>query len=306
MPSDSLGSPLRAFGRVSAYGLFTLALLPVQAALVSTGWRARDRLPIWYHRRCCRLLGFRVVRRGKPKQDGPVLFVSNHCSYLDITVLGSLVPASFVAKADVARWPLFGTLAKLQRSVFVDRQSFRAVKHRDEMSERLEAGDNLILFPEGTSNDGNRVLPFKSSLLSVAELEPGGRPLTVQPVSIAYTMLDGLPMGRYLRPFFAWYGDMDMASHLWQWAGLGRLTVVVRFHEPVTLARFGSRKVLSEYCHAVISRGLSEALAGRRLSRESRQATALDAELKALIPGTVADRRAQEQAGGEPDGDPPT
>jgi 1-acyl-sn-glycerol-3-phosphate acyltransferase len=247
-----------------------------------------------------------VVRRGKPKQDGPVLFVSNHCSYLDITVLGSLVPASFVAKADVARWPLFGTLAKLQRSVFVDRQSFRAVKHRDEMSERLEAGDNLILFPEGTSNDGNRVLPFKSSLLSVAELEPGGRPLTVQPVSIAYTMLDGLPMGRYLRPFFAWYGDMDMASHLWQWAGLGRLTVVVRFHEPVTLARFGSRKVLSEYCHAVISRGLSEALAGRRLSRESRQATALDAELKALIPGTVADRRAHEQAGGEPDGDPPT
>lgn len=306
MPSDSLGSPLRAFGRVGAYGLFTLALLPVQAALVPTGWRARDRLPIWYHRRCCRLLGFRVVRRGKPKQDGPVLFVSNHCSYLDITVLGSLVPASFVAKADVARWPLFGTLAKLQRSVFVDRQSFRAVKHRDEMSERLEAGDNLILFPEGTSNDGNRVLPFKSSLLSVAELEPGGRPLTIQPVSIAYTMLDGLPMGRYLRPFFAWYGDMDMASHLWQWAGLGRLTVVVRFHEPVTLARFGSRKVLSEYCHAVISRGLSEALAGRRLSRESRQATALDAELKALIPGTVADRRAHEQAGGEPDGDPPT
>lgn len=305
MASESLGSPLRAFGRITVYVLFTSVLIPVQAVLVLAGGRARDKFPVWYHRRCCRLLGFRVVRRGKPQQDGPVLFVSNHCSYLDITILGSLVPASFVAKAEVAQWPLFGTLAKLQRSVFVDRQSFRTVQHRDEMSQRLEAGDNLILFPEGTSSDGNRVLPFKSSLLAVAELEPGGRPLTIQPVSIAYTMLDGLPMGRYLRPFFAWYGEMDMANHMWQWAGLGRLTVVVRFHEPVTLARFGSRKVLSEYCHAVISRGLSEALAGRRLSDKSRQDAVLDAELKALLRGSVADRRTQEQAGTGPDDGPP-
>jgi len=265
------------------------------------GWRARNSFPVWYHRRCCRLLGFRVVRRGKPVPDGPVLFVSNHCSYLDITVLGSLVPASFVAKTEVGQWPLFGALAKLQRSVFVDRQSFRAVKQRDEMSARLEAGDSLILFPEGTSSDGNRVLPFKSSLLSVAELEPGGQPLTVQPVSIAYTMLDGLPMGRYLRPFFAWYGDMDLVSHLWQWAGLGRLTVVVRFHEPVTLARFSSRKALSEHCYVVISRGMSEALAGRRQTRGSRHEAALDAGVKGLVPRNLADGRDREQSGRVPD-----
>ncbi len=305
MSSESLGSPLRALIRVSAYGIFTVALIPIQAVLVLMGWRARVSLPVWYHRRCCRLLGFRVVRRGKPVQDGPVLFVSNHCSYLDITVLGSLVPASFVAKTEVAQWPLFGALAKLQRSVFVDRQSFQAVKQRNEMLARLEAGDSLILFPEGTSSDGNRVLPFKSSLLSVAELEPGGQPLTVQPVSIAYTMLDGLPMGRYLRPFFAWYGDMDLVSHLWQWAGLGRLTVVVRFHEPVTLAQFGSRKVLSEHCYAVVSRGMSEALAGRRQTIRPRQEVALDASVKALVPGNVADGRDREQAGHEPDESPP-
>ncbi len=305
MSSESLGSPLRALSRVSAYGFFTVALIPIQAVLVLMGWRAQVSLPVWYHRRCCRLLGFRVVRRGKPVQDGPVLFVSNHCSYLDITVLGSLVPASFVAKTEVAQWPLFGALAKLQRSIFVDRQSFRAVKQRDEMLARLEAGDSLILFPEGTSSDGNRVLPFKSSLLSVAELEPGGQPLTVQPVSIAYTMLDGLPMGRYLRPFFAWYGDMDLVSHLWQWAGLGRLTVVVRFHEPVTLAQFGSRKVLSEHCYAVVSRGMSEALAGRRQTLRPRQEVALDASAKALVPGKVADGRDREQAGHESDESPP-
>ena len=301
MSCDSLGSPLRAFGRISLYALFTLALIPVQAVFVLVGCRAQVRFPVWYHRCCCRLLGFRVVRRGKPVLDGPVLFVSNHCSYLDIAILGSLLPASFVARADVAAWPLFGTLAKLQRSVFVDRKSFRAIKHRDEMSTRLEAGDSLILFPEGTSSDGNRVLPFKSSLLSVAELTPGGRPLTVQPVSIAYTMLDGLPLGRYLRPYFAWYGDMDMLGHLWQWAGLGRLTVIVRFHEPVTLARFDSRKALTEHCYEVVSRGLSEALAGRHEPIQPRQRAVLDSAVDALVPGDVMEDRGREQAAREPE-----
>src|SRR3546814_6911519 len=83
------------------------------------------------------------------------------------------------------------------------------------MTRRLEAGDDLVLFPEGTSGDGNRVLAFKSALFSVAERRPQGEPLTVQPVSIAYTRLDGLPLGRYLRPFFAWYGDMELGPHLW-------------------------------------------------------------------------------------------
>jgi len=289
MATESLGSPLRAVGRVVAYVAFTLAMIPVQSVLVLMGGRAQARFPVWYHRRCCRLLGFRVVRRGKPILEGPVLFVSNHCSYLDIMVLGSQVPASFVAKAEIARWPLFGTLAKLQRSVFVDRQSFRTSAQREEMSARLEAGDSLILFPEGTSSDGNRVLPFKSSLLAVAEVHPGGQPLTVQPISIAYTMLDGMPLGRYLRPFYAWYGDMDMVSHLWQWAGLGRLTVVVRFHDPVTIDQFGSRKALSEYCYEVVSRGMAEALSGRRQVVRPRSDAALGPAVEPLVPGALTD-----------------
>jgi lyso-ornithine lipid O-acyltransferase len=295
MFSESLGSPLRAFGRVSTYAAFTLALIPIQVVFVLSGCRAKVDFPVWYHRCCCRLFGFRVVRRGKPVLDGPVLFVANHCSYLDITILGSLLPASFVARADVAQWPLFGLLAKLQRSVFVDRKSLRAIQHRDEMSRRLDAGDSLILFPEGTSSDGNRVLRFKSSLLSVAELTPGGRPLTVQPVSIAYAMLDGLPLGRYLRPFFAWYGDMDMLGHLWQWAGLGRLTVFVRFHEPVTLDRFGSRKALTEHCYDVVSRGLAEALAGRHEPVRPRQLPVLGAAVEAIVPGDATEGHDEEQ-----------
>lgn len=256
-------SPSRAAVRLLLYLGFTLALIPVQAFAVRFRLPLRTTLPQWYHKRCARLLGLDIVTRGQMSEVRPTLFASNHVTYLDITVLGALIPGSFVAKSEVGRWPLFGWLAKLQRSVFIDRHARRASEHRDEMMQRLEAGDNLILFPEGTSNDGNQVLPFKSALFSVAERRPHGRALSVQPVSIAYTRLDGVPMGRFLRPFVAWYGDMDMLSHMWNAMGLGRITVEVEFHPLITLDEAGSRKALSERCYDAVARGLAAALAGR-------------------------------------------
>lgn len=268
----SFASPMRAAGRLAAYLTLTLALIPVQALALSLRLPLRTRLPRWYHRQCARILGLELDVRGEMSTTHPTLFACNHVSYFDITVLASLIEGSFVAKAEIAGWPLFGWLAKLQRSVFIDRSSQRTAEHRDEMMSRLEAGDNLILFPEGTSGDGNRVLPFKSALFAVAERRPHGRPLTVQPVSLAYTRLDGVPMGRFLRPFVAWYGDMDLAPHIWTAAGLGRITVVVEFHRPVSVDDFGSRKALSEHCQAEVARGVAEALCGRPQPDAARKA----------------------------------
>jgi lyso-ornithine lipid O-acyltransferase len=204
------------------------------------------------------------VRAGvRPLPARPVLFAANHISYLDITVLSSLLAASFVAKTEVAKWPLFGWLAKLQRSVFVDRKVRSTAEQRDSIAARLAAKDALILFPEGTSGDGNRVLPFKSALFSVADHAATG-PVVVQPVSVAYTRLDGMPIGRALRPLFAWYGSMAMAPHLWTMLGLGTVEVVVEFHPPTTLAECGSRKTLARYCEERVSAGLDAALSGRR------------------------------------------
>jgi lyso-ornithine lipid O-acyltransferase len=256
-------SPLQATLRLLLYVSFTAVLLPVQAVAVLFRLSLRTRLPLWYHRHCCSILGLRVECRGQPSRVHPTLYVSNHVSYFDIAVLGSLIPGSFVAKREVASWPLFGWLAKLQRSVFIERKGKRVAAHREEMSARLEHGDDLILFAEGTSGDGNRVLPFKSALFAVAQLRPAGRPLTVQPVSIAYTRLDGMPMGRHFRPFFAWYGDMELAGHIWQATGLGWVTVEVEFHPVVTMEAFGSRKALCNHCHAQVSSAVAAAVAGR-------------------------------------------
>lgn len=256
-------SPLRALTRIAAYLTWTAMLLPVQVVALLFRSRLAVRLPLFYHRVCTRILGFEIRVHGRIERDGPVLFVCNHTSYADIAILGSLMPASFVAKAEVATWPLFGLLARLQRTVFVDRRGARTARQRDAMVERLEKGDSLILFPEGTSSDGNTVLPFKSALFSVAQFRPNDRPLTVQPVSIAYTRLDGMPIGRALRPYFAWYGDMDLAPHFWDMAGLGTTTVDVICHPPVSIEDHRSRKALAEYCFERVSRGVSAANAGR-------------------------------------------
>ncbi len=260
---DPVGSPLRAFIRISAYLTLTFALVPVQLVVLALASEAAMKLPMFYHRLCARILGFQIRIQGTIEQKGPVLFACNHTSYTDIAILGSILPASFVAKAEVASWPLFGVLAKLQRTVFVARRGPKAAVQRDELIRRLECGHNLILFPEGTSSDGNAVLQFKSALFSVAQVRPNGTPLRVQPVSVAYTRLDGMPIGRALRPYFAWYGGMKLAPHLWALAGLGHATVDVVFHPPLTIEAFGNRKQLARACFEVVARGVSAANAGR-------------------------------------------
>jgi 1-acyl-sn-glycerol-3-phosphate acyltransferase len=266
----AMHSPLRAGLRLLAFISWTLLFITPYAALLGLGrQRLCARLARFYWRMVRRILGFDVRVEGDPNGAETVLFVSNHASYLDIVVLGSLLTACFVAKKEVQSWPGISVIAKLGRTVFVDRKPRRSLDQRDEILKRFSGtGERLILFPEGTSTDGNRVLPFKSALLSVAEQHlSDGIALPVQPVSLAYTRLDGIPMGRGWRPFLAWYGDMELAPHLWIAAGLGRTTVDVVFHPSVRLDQFGSRKALADHCHAVVRNGVAAANAGRLDSR---------------------------------------
>lgn len=254
-------STVLAAARAGLLLSWTLMVLIVYAPLSRTCHSAAAALVRFYWRIGCKLIGLRVITRGEMCEGHPTLYVANHASYLDIPVLGSLVPGFFVAKTEVSGWPGIGALARLARTVFVERRAHRSAEQRDELQKRLDAGESLILFPEGTSNDGNRVLPFKTALFSVAERNHGR--LLVQPVSVAYTRLDGMPMGRLLRPCYAWYGDMLLAPHLWHVLGLGRVQVEVEFHAPMTVAELGSRKALAARAHAAIVHGVAAALAGR-------------------------------------------
>lgn len=258
-----MGSSTLRVARLALYFAWTVILMPVQLVGLALRCRWGDTLPVFYHSCCCRILGFRIRVVGTPTQGRPVLYIANHISYTDITVLGSLIAGSFIAKAEVADWPFFGWLARLQRSVFVDRRMRSTAIQRDAISNRLASGDALILFPEGTSGDGNRVLPFKTALFGAAEPATGLSPVIVQPVSVAYTRLDGMPIGRLYRPLFAWYGAVDLAPHIWSMVGLGTVEVVVEFHPPTFFSDCGSRRALARYCYARIAGGLAGALFGR-------------------------------------------
>ena len=253
----------RAISNLITLLIWTALLLPVQVVAVASKLRAAESLPMLYHRGVAWIIGMRIEIQGDASPDRPTLFVVNHASWLDITVIDALLKGSFVAKHEVASWPLFGLLAKLQQTVFVERERQRTLQQRDTMVERLRSGQNLVLFPEGTSGDGNHVLPFKSGLFSAAEEKIGERCVTVQPVTIAYVGLNGMPMGRKHRPTFAWYGDMALLPHLWGVLCAGPSTVAVEFHEPVTIASFDSRKALAAHCHDAVAAGLSQALSGR-------------------------------------------
>ena len=214
------------------------------------------------------LVGVKVIVRGKLSDTAPRLVVANHISYFDITVLGALVPGEFVARGDMATWPFFGFVSKAAKVVFVDRRRSAAGEARDQIQERLESGSTLIMFPESTSGDGNIMKPFKSALFNVAERhvkdkDGKDRTVVVQPVSLAYTRLNGLPLGVGWRAFVAWYGDMDLPPHLWHAAKLGKITCEVIFHPPVTLADFSDRKALAAHCDRVTRAGFAQLLAGR-------------------------------------------
>jgi 1-acyl-sn-glycerol-3-phosphate acyltransferase len=246
-------------------GLLSWILLLTPALLLCRLFRNQRGVIVvgrFIYRGLIAIAGIRIEFLGKLCVDHPVLYVSNHCSYFDIMVLGSRLDASFIAKKEVAGWPLIGFIARIASTVFVERRGRHSASQRDELTQRLVEGrDSLILFPEGTSSVGRTVLPFKSALFSVAEAHD--RSLPVQPISLAYCKLDGLPLGRNWRSHYSWYGDMDLASHIWMALGLGRATVTVIFHPPVTLAQLGSRKALADYCWSTVKGGVISANRGR-------------------------------------------
>ncbi len=257
-PRFSGRRPVRAVFRGASILLWTLPMGLLQGAMLLLPGRGKVVVARLYWASLCRLMGMQVRVIGTPARrlDGrSLVFASNHSSWLDVLTLGGTLEACFVAKQEVGTWPLVSTVARLGRTVFVSRRARNTGQERDSMRARLDAGDNLILFPEGTSSDGSRVLPFRSVFFSVVESRAGSpRPL-VQPVSVVYDQLAGLPMGRASRPVFAWYGDMDLASHFWRLAQHRGLRATVLLHAPMDPAAYPDRKALTQAVWQVVADG---------------------------------------------------
>lgn len=249
---------LRALRRTLWIALFLPIAMAVQAVLLLLPGREKEAFAAFFWATISRMLGLAVRVIGAPARQGtngpqrPIIYVCNHSSWLDIAAIGGQITGRFVAKDDVAAWPIISTIARLGRTVFVSRHRGRTLLERDAMRDVLAAGDDLILFPEGTSSDGSRVLPFRSAFLAAAYADP--KPL-IQPVSVVYDRLAGLPVGHASRDVFAWYGDMTLAPHFWQVAQYRGKRVTLLFHTPMDPADYADRKALTQAIWQVVADG---------------------------------------------------
>lgn len=237
---------LRLVFALSCVALATIILVPVQLLAMKTGWFSENFARSLWHKVNVRALGFRIHRTGALSEKRPLLIASNHISWTDIEVMASLYDISFIAKSDLAGWPLVGWLSRMQRPVYVERTRKRTSgAQASEVAQRLAAGEAIVLFAEGTTGDGNRVLPFKSTLFGAASMaisEGAVEKVYIQPVAVAYTRVHGVPMGRRYRPLAAWIGDQELVPTLGELLRLGAIDVELHFGEPIEFSVGGNRK----------------------------------------------------------------
>lgn len=214
----------------------------------------RNKLPIFFHKFLLWTLSIKVEIEGQIETAKNCnLFVSNHISYLDIPILGSNFPLRFIAKSEVASWGFFGFLAKLAQTIFIKRNKNDTFNQKHKLKKLLSLNEKILIFPEGTTSDGNRVLDFKSSSFSAVEKEN----FLIQPITLVYSEFNGIPINRWLRPIIAWYGDMDLRPHLSFLVKLRPIRVKLIFSDPVKSEIFSNRKDLNNYLHEIIKTNYS-------------------------------------------------
>lgn len=206
---ERTGAGLRATLRIVLLLAWTVLLFIQQLLgfLLRTGDGRHIRCR--FYRGALRILGVRMLLRGQFSPRRPLLIAANHVSYLDIFVLGSRIPGVFVSKDEVQQWPLIGWIARLQNTIFISRRPGNSRLELNPIVGHLSQGHNVFLFPEGTSTDGRRLLPFKSSLFEAA-IQGGAY---VQPVALVYRHRHGGPLSAKERALYTWGTDAPFLSH---------------------------------------------------------------------------------------------
>lgn len=239
----------------AAFKLAALALwigfwcMPVWAAQRLNKTSRRDAMVQLCYRGILRIARIRLKIVGRPDHARPLLLVANHLSYLDIWVLGAAARVKFVAKSEISRWPAIGWICRICDVIFVDRRPEKIKEMTARLQSALARGELVCLFPEGTTGTGMHLLPFKSGFFGLVE-EPAGGALAVQPAAIRYTHISKLPIDSTQWPAIAWYGDMELAPHIWALLKMGSVDAEVNF---LPSLQGNDRKALAASCRQKIA-----------------------------------------------------
>ncbi len=200
-----------AFLKVLLILLTIMLLAPFQYAFVKLNIKYKIYIPLIFHRIILKVLGIKIKTVGARTSLRPLVLIGNHTSYLDIIVLGSIMPICFIAKEEIKGWFLFGFLAKMQNTIFIERKNYKTLESLKSINKQLDPNSAIVLFPEGTTNTGKKILGFKSSLFNLFE---DNNILRLQNFSLCYTHVNTMPIDNRTRPQISWYGDMNIISHL--------------------------------------------------------------------------------------------
>ena len=221
--------------------LIILALAPIQFILVKIKLKYRIYIPIIFHKTLLKILGVKVKLIGQKTSIRPLILAGNHTSYIDIIILGSIMPICFIAKQEIKSWFLFGFLAKMQNTIFIKRKNFKTLENIKSINNDLDSNSAVVLFPEGTTNSGKKILNFKSSLFNVFE---NNNTLRLQNFSLCYTHVNSMPIDNRTRPLISWYGDMNIVKHLLNFLKLSSVNATLILH-PVMQFKDENRKTIS-------------------------------------------------------------
>lgn len=229
---------------------FLIVVIPAQALVLLLRLPGWNLLPRLFHKLGCLFLGLRVTVIGKPSTGRPTLLVSNHVSWTDIVAIGSVADVTFVAKREVGKWPFVGMMANLQRTIYVDRTRRSDAGRTAQAMGRHMAGNNaVLLFAEGQSDIGTHVLPFRSALIGAAQhamMAAGAGDVMIQPLTIAYTRLQGLPVSRNERSLIAWIKSKSVKQNIREILGGPVKDVTVAFGSPMPLDAGADRKAVTK------------------------------------------------------------
>lgn len=234
------------------FGLVALVHLWISILRLPNRWKIVSRINRNFTLLLRLILNIKVTVSGDEGQleRGGYVIIANHVSYVDGMVLGSIFPIVFVSKREVKSWPIVGQWNLLCGTVFINRQNKEQVRELiPEMIRKLKQEANLLLFPEGTSTDGERMLPFQTVPLEA----PLRNRSIIVPATIAYKSIDNRPVGPANRDLVYWHGDMGFLSHFWHLLGLRGVEVLVTIQPRIECFRYrdnsAGRKKLAEDCY---------------------------------------------------------
>ena len=244
---------MSSFLKVFLIIVIILLLIPIQFIFVQFKMRLRKYIPIVFHKILLKILGVKVKLIGQNTRVRPLILAGNHTSYLDIIILGSIMPICFIAKEEIKYWFLFGFLAKMQNTIFIKRKNYKTLESLNSINRELNDKSAVVLFPEGTTNSGKKVLNFKSSLFNLFE---NNNTLRLQNFSLCYTHVNDMPIDNRTRPQISWYGDMNIISHLSNFLKISCVHATVVFH-PIIPLKGLDRKSISISSIRQVKKGIS-------------------------------------------------